>query len=134
MPTLTIIRGLPGSGKSTVGAKLLAASRAGGALVEPDTFHRTGGKYKFRREMQRTAEVWAQGAAADHLNRRRDVVVADVFPTLADLEPYRAMAQHFGADFQVIEIHGPWPDIHDVCAEDRARMIATWEPYPVAAP
>lgn len=133
MPTLTIIRGLPGSGKTSLAMALIVGSRSGGALIETDMFHTINGKYEFRPERQRNAESWARGAAAFRLSQQRDVVVTDVFPTLADIEPYRGIAAHFHADFQVIEVHGPWPDIHDVRAEDRERIIATWEPYPVTA-
>lgn len=130
--TLTVIRGLPGSGKSSVAAALSAATNA--VLIEPDDFHIRDGAYDFLHANMPYSHLWAQGLAARHLFQGRSAIVADVFPALADLSPYRSMATHFGAALQVLDISGPWPDRHGVLPEDRARMIAAWEPWPTPAP
>lgn len=91
---MVIVRGLPGSGKST-----FAKARYPEAVhCEADMFFELGGEYRFDPKRLNQAHAWCQGRAIQALQDGRDVVVSNTFVKVWELTPYVEMAERFGAE------------------------------------
>lgn len=88
---LVLIRGLPGSGKSTMAGAL---SRAGYDHFEADMFFMRGGKYEYNATRIRDAHAWCQKMTREALTKGRRMVVSNTFTTLREIEPYRSMTKN----------------------------------------
>ena len=139
---LTIIRGLPGSGKSTFAHRL--ADRNGLLLIEPDALVVTDGKYDFTRQRFESATstallaVGLVGSSPTH----PDCVYADVLPTIADVERvwYRYLFAGGKEGKELVVYDMPLISVetslsrnrHGVVEEDIRRMHDDWQPWPGA--
>ena len=122
---LVLIRGLPGSGKSTM-AKALA--RAGFEHFEADTYHMNNeGDYCFDRANAKAAHEWCQQETRKALERGKQVVVSNTFIQLWEMVPYFDMAKALGIEPNVLEAKGNWQNVHAVPAEVMANMRERWE-------
>ena len=108
-PKLTIIRGVPGSGKSTY-----AKTHYNCLILENDMFHIHGGEYDFHTSIQDDAVSWCRSACSEALSYGMDVVVANTFTKRRYINSYKALADECGADFEVIRCTGNFNNIHNV--------------------
>lgn len=123
---LVLIRGLPGSGKSTM-AKALA--RAGFEHFEADIYHlNSEGDYCFDRANVKAAHEWCQQETRRALESGKQVVVSNTFTQLWEMAPYFGMAKALGIEPNVLEAKGNWQNTHAVPAEVVDQMRARWEP------
>lgn len=122
MKELIIIRGLPGSGKST-----MAKTYTGYRHYEADMFHVVNGMYKFRVEAVGLAHEWCIRKTKESLLAGLPVVVSNTFTTNAEMEPYRLFCQEHGIPCTVIEAKGNYASIHNVPADIIEKMKARWE-------
>lgn len=123
---LVLIRGLPGSGKSTI-AKAL--HKAGFEWFEADTYHlNDDGDYCFDRANAKAAHEWCQQETRNALENGKQVVVSNTFTQIWEMAPYFDMAKALGIEPNVLEAKGNWPNVHAVPAEVMDRMRARWEP------
>lgn len=124
MKTLYIVRGLPGSGKSTF------AKSIGGIHIEADQFFMENGKYNFditkiklaHKYCQNQTEAWMKtdGVQVDNTN----IVVSNTFTQEWEMEPYFKIAEDFGYRVFTIIVenrHGG-KNIHDV-PEDKLEQM-----------
>lgn len=123
---LIIIRGLPGSGKST------AARQFENHLhYEPDhLFCDTQGRYKFDLQLWDQAQRFVFQLADFALARREQVVVTDVFPRLDQIAPYADLAKQHGASFGVITCTEQFGNVHNVPITVVEQMRSQFEPLP----
>lgn len=121
---LVLIRGLPGSGKSTM-AKVL--SMVGYAHFEADQFFEVNGVYQYDATRVRVAHDWCKTMTRQALSAGKRVVVSNTFTTLSELEPYLAMTDNV----RVIEARGRWENQHGVPAETLERMALRWQVSPL---
>lgn len=132
MSKITIIRGLPGSGKSLL-ARKLAAERSI-LHIEPDMLCMAGGKYEYSPEAYAHYEAVAESLVWDVCNHTgADLIYCDVLPTVADV---RRVLENVppGYDVEVIDLKISEEESlrrnrHTVRPEDIARMAASWEPW-----
>ena len=123
---LVLIRGLPGSGKSTM-AKALA--RAGFEHYEADTYHLNDeGDYCFDRANAKAAHEWCQKETRKALENGKQVVVSNTFTQLWEMAPYFEMAKAIGIEPNVFEAKGNWQNVHEVPPEVMNQMRVRWEP------
>jgi len=122
---LVIIRGLPGSGKSTM-ARVLA--QVGYVHVEADMYFMNDGRYEYDRSQIQMAHAWCRQRVREPLESGQRVVVSNTFTRLQEMEPYLAMT----SDARVIEAKGRWQNEHGVPEETLKLMAARWEPWPNA--
>lgn len=122
--TLYIVRGIPGSGKSTFAKSL------GGTHFETDEFFMVDGEYKFDPTKLKEAHRWCQDSVntamiLNHtagLNNR--IVVSNTFTQEWEMEPYFQMAKTY--DYKVFTVivenrHGG-VNTHGV-PEDKLQMM-----------
>lgn len=94
--TLYIVRGIPGSGKSTF------AKTLGGTHFETDEFFMVDGEYKFDPTKLKEAHRWCQDSVntAMILNHTAGlnnvIVVSNTFTQEWEMEPYFQMADTYG--------------------------------------
>lgn len=118
---LTLIRGLPGSGKSSV-----ASMFKGYIHLETDQFW--GPNYEFDRSRLGEAHAWCQAETRKWLLEwRTSVVVSNTFTTKEEMAPYFAIAKEAGIVPQVILCQGQWNSIHKVPADVIERMADRFE-------
>lgn len=87
---LLLIRGLPGSGKTTF-ARLLQQAGVVDEVLEADHFFRVDGVYQFDKTRLGAAHEWCQNATRTALRLGRRVAVANTFSQHWEMVPYRQM-------------------------------------------
>lgn len=122
---LLLIRGLPGSGKTTM-AKAYAVK--GYVHCEADQYFDNDGTYVFDASKLSAAHADCLRRTIEALDAFDSVVVSNTFTRQWEMEPYRLAAKRRGVLFRVIEAVGEWPNVHGVPDETIERMRARWEP------
>ena len=92
---LVLIRGLPGSGKTTM-ARVLAL--VGYEHHEADQYFERAGVYTFNAAELPKAHAWCLDRAQDSMARGASCVVANTFTRRWEMQPYLAAAGHGTAD------------------------------------
>lgn len=130
-PMLTIIRGLPGSGKSTCARKLksLFESAPCGQLAvvcEADAyFEKPDGSYAFDAGKLGAAHAHCQNEARAALRHGvPQVIVSNTTTSFKEVKPYLDLAREFGAGLRVFTMIHQYGSIHGVPAETMVRMQA----------
>jgi predicted kinase len=124
MKTLYIVRGVPGSGKSTF------AKSIGGIHIETDQFFMENGKYNFditkiklaHKYCQNQTEAWMKTDGTQVNNDK--IVVSNTFTQEWEMEPYFKLAEKYGyRTFSLIveNRHGGVNE-HDV-PEDKLELM-----------
>ena len=123
---LYIIRGLPGSGKSTFARD----RRFSGALVlENDMYHVREGKYKFEQENQSDAIDWCLETCRSAIEAGMDVVVSNTFTRRNYIKRYVDIASYYGHECKVYHMLDAFRNQHDVPVEVMEHMRSGWEPW-----
>ena len=124
MKIITLIRGLPGSGKSFLSGSLREGSD--GTLVmwveADDYFYDDYGNYVFNANELTQAHEHCQQRTRLYSEQDADVVVANTFTTLSEMKPYYLMAKELGAKLNVITCQGDFGSEHDVPQETYDKM------------
>lgn len=123
MKTLYLIRGLPGSGKSTFATTLADSLHA--VHLEADMYHMVDGEYQWKPENVHAAHQWCQAETQrSMLAQYSNVVVSNTFTTQKELKPYLQLAQMLG--YRVVSVvvenrHGN-ESVHGVPQETMDKM------------
>lgn len=115
---LILVRGLPGSGKSTV------ARQFDGVHIEADEYFMINGEYRFDHTKLKQAHEWCQEKTREALKSRFTAVVSNTFTTLKELRPYFDIASEFDIVPNVIVAQGEFGNIHNVPEETLEKMKA----------
>jgi len=121
MGKLIIIRGVPGSGKTTFAKKLVSTGVIDN-FFEADQFFELGGSYKFDEKKIMEAHKWCQDKVYESLKAGRDVGVSNTFSRVWEMDPYLKMT----SDIKVYKMTGNYGNVHDVPEEDIERMRERW--------
>lgn len=123
-----VLRGLPGSGKSTFAALL---SRSHGFVhLEADSHFMTNGKYTFDPLRAADAHAVVVRDALSAMQAGRKVVVANTHVRLWEMAGIVGATQLAGRTLCFVECVANWGNIHDVPLVSLDAMRARWEPLP----
>lgn len=118
---LFLIRGMPGSGKSTYAAKL------GCFHIEADMYHCCDGKYSFDMHRSGPAHAWCQKAALNAMEQGMDVAVSNTFTKKREIKPYLDFADETGHDVRIIRMTKTYGTTKAVPAETIKKMKDRFE-------
>lgn len=142
MPKLTLIRGLPGSGKSTM-AKAMLQNLKADFHYEADMwlcrhsicdenerhtgFSRKRQPYHYTHDRAKDAHAACIHMTRFELSLGNRVVVSNTFTQQWEMQPYLDMSLKYGAQVEIITATGDYGSIHNVPAEAIQRMRERWE-------
>lgn len=123
MKEIVLIRGIPGSGKSTMARGMTTHMH-----YEADMYHiDDDGVYKFNAGNTQISHEWCAQMAKDAISLGASVVVSNTFTRMWEMKPYYDIAAQFGASVRVIIATGEYESVHNVPAEVVARMKERFE-------
>lgn len=120
MAKLVLVRGLPGSGKSTY------AKTLGFVHLEADMYFMTDEGYQFNGSRIKDAHVWCESMTRLCLASNVNVVVSNTFTTLKEIEPYLGMTWD---KLVVVRMTADYGSVHDVPQEVIEKMKKRFQPY-----
>ncbi len=123
---MVIVRGLPGSGKSTI-AKQLIGNEVHIKHFEADMYFMSNGAYIFDHTRLKEVHQQCQADVKSALLIGYDVVVSNTFVKKWEIEPYLLIAKDIGCDVEVIVATGEYSNVHGVPKEVIERMKSNWE-------
>lgn len=122
---MILVRGLPGSGKSTIARQLQDVMNM---HLEADMYFMNDGNYEFDMAKLGRAHDWCQETARSWLHngktfdQDRGVIVSNTFTTIKELRPYFNIAKEFNIVPNVILAQGNFGNVHNVPEETLKRM------------
>jgi len=129
MAHLYIIRGLPGSGKTTLARTLFRDLKYRIEWHEADRYWSEFHCEKFIGELIGEAHAWCQENVFRALTESVDAIVSNTFTQIWEMQPYIDYCKEHGHTFSVITCQGPWKSVHNVPDETLKRMKDRWEHY-----
>jgi len=121
-PVLTLIRGLPGSGKTTF-AKTFKAIH-----LEADMyFIDQQGNYNFDPLLLKEAHQWCLQQCEQYLEKGEDVVVANTFVKHWEMQAYRQLAKTCRARLTIKICTGNYKNTHGVTPQTIDKMVKNWQ-------
>lgn len=118
---LIIVRGLPGSGKSTIAATYAKTHKH----IEADQFFMVNGAYLFDPKKLTSAHNWCIEETKKQLAGGGQAIVSNTFTTIERLKPYLALSP----ETEVIKATGDFGNVHNVPSAILDAMALGWEPY-----
>jgi predicted kinase len=124
MKTLYIVRGIPGSGKSTFAKELVPDF----LVCEADKYFMSGDEYKFDPTKLKDAHLWCQKIVETYMESDElypKIAVSNTFTTEWEMKPYFDLAEKYG--YRVFSVvvenrHGN-NSVHNVSDETINKMI-----------
>lgn len=110
MSTLTITRGLPGSGKTTYAKRWVSEDSSHRSRLNRDDFREMmhGGAQGYPRELENAVTFAHRGAVLTLLKSGRDVICDDMNLQNKQVKEWMKLAAEAGADFAVVDLTNVW--------------------------
>lgn len=129
-PCLLIIRGIPGSGKTTL-AEHYIQSMPDAVHCEADHyFINKQGQYCYDGRKIKLAHQFCQRNMHNALSQGKSVIVSNTTIKLWELSALLDIATRYGVTSYIIHCCGKFTSTHNVPADIVARMALSYEPHP----
>ena len=128
--TLYLIRGIPGSGKTTLAKRLLEQGKAQRHFEADAFFTSPEGVYVYDKKKIKTAHFLCQRGTRQALFKGYSVVVANTFTMAYELAPYYDIADHTGVYLKIIRATGNYDNVHEVPREVVDMMRSRFQYFP----
>jgi predicted kinase len=126
--TLTLIRGLPGSGKTTLAKKLVVTKQNAVAHFEADMFFIDENEnYQFDATQLSEAHRWCQKQCELSLKKGQSVIVSNTFIKQWEIKPYRQLSKKYHAKLVIKVCSGNYQSIHNVPDNTIKIMQRQWQ-------
>ena len=123
MAELVLVRGLPGSGKSTY----IKNEYPSHVHLEADMYFMDSGEYKFDPAKLGSAHMWCLRNARDYLTRGMNVAVSNTFTTPKELHSYAQVAKELNVPVTIIAMKTAYGNIHNVPQSKLEEMANRWK-------
>lgn len=130
---IILIRGLPGSCKSTLAASLVNEAEARGVHIshyENDMYHYIDGVYRFDPDRQWDAVQWCKERTLEDILLGKTVIVSNVFGSLRTYNQYVNLANCLGINRTTLHCVSQRGTVHDVPKHVMESMAKSFEPIP----
>ena len=124
---LLLIRGLPGSGKSTMAKRIIATVAPEAKHFESDMYFMKDGVYRFDPSLLGSAHDWCVNQTALALALDKKVIVSNTFTRKREIVPYLIEAKRYKVPVHVIEAKGEYVNTHGVPMSTIESMAKRWE-------
>lgn len=131
---LVIIRGLPGSGKTTLAHEISGNS---GKIFSSDDYFIENGYYIFQQGKCRDANLWNQKRVEEAIKSEEQLIIVDnVNARKWEAKAYVELAVKHGFEIQFVEPNTSWKfdvdilaekSVHSVSKKHIVRMLKVWE-------
>lgn len=130
MKKLILIRGIPGSGKTTFAKKLMQSDSFMPHLqhFEADMWFDRYNGGKFDPKKLKKAHEWCQKQTKDHLNMGFNVIVSNTFIKRWEVEKYHEIAEECGCFVEEMTMTGEYQNVHGVPDSKVQSMKENFEP------
>lgn len=123
---LIIVRGIPGSGKSSFCRKIFPNL----FHIENDMYHYHNNDYQFSTLKQKDAIEWCTDMVTLALKKGMDCVVSNTFTKKRFVDNYVNIGKMFECDIKVYRMMGNFKNEHDVPEDVFNNMKNNFEDYP----
>ena len=136
--TLILIRGIPGSGKSTKALEIKNKKKPGHAeIYEADQYFEHNGQYCFDPKLISEAHQYCHTAVKQAMINQTDyVIVSNTFSQIWEMQKYFELAEQFNYKVRIYEmssmpvLEGKQVNIHSVPQNVIDKMVKKWESVP----
>jgi predicted kinase len=132
MPRLIIVRGAPGSGKSTFVKSYIQylEPQKSYAHFEADMYFEIKGEYLFNPSLLKNAHNWCKEQTEKSMKNLVDCVfVSNTFTKHWEMQAYLNLAKKYNYEVNVYYLKSSYQNVHGVPEEVVQRMISQYEPY-----
>ena len=121
---LLLVRGLPGSGKTTEAKKRIDGNTI---HIENDIFHMINDEYDFKEALVKDAYMWVKGNVCYCLNQGNNVVVSNTFISNKTINEYVKIGLRYNCKIKIIEMKEHYGNVHDVPRMVLGSMKKNWQ-------